>query len=198
MNLELDIIKILIEVFGYIGTALVILSMLMTSVLKLRVLNICGSVVSAVYAAISGAYPVVLLNVTLIAVNVFQLIRMRRKKSFHHVSSTAADPNLAYLLELYRGDIKAYYPEYAVREDAEVHFVYHGSEIVGFLVGKREEDLLQIEIDYATPGFRDLSVSGFLYECLKEEGVAVLATSVKNEYFLKMGFCGEEILLKKL
>ena len=73
--------KILLEIFGYAGSALVILSMMMTSVNKLRIFNICGAVISAVYSTIYQAYPIVLLNVCLIVINVFQLIRSNIKSN---------------------------------------------------------------------------------------------------------------------
>ena len=43
---------LMIEIFGYIGCIFVIISMLMTSVVKLRVINTVGSSISAVYADI--------------------------------------------------------------------------------------------------------------------------------------------------
>ncbi len=72
-------IPLLLEIIGYIGTALVIISMLMTSVVRLRVLNLCGAAVSLVYALAVAAWPVALLNLTLTAVNAVQLWRLRRR-----------------------------------------------------------------------------------------------------------------------
>ena len=46
---------IFLEMLGYIGAALVLLSMMMTSVLKLRWFNIAGSIVSMTFAALSDA-----------------------------------------------------------------------------------------------------------------------------------------------
>ncbi len=77
---ELMSVKIFMEVFGYIGTAVVISSMLMTSVTKLRVVNICGAVMSLIYAAYCNTWPVVLLNGTLAVINIIQLIRAKIKK----------------------------------------------------------------------------------------------------------------------
>ena len=67
--------NIYLEIFGYIGTGLVILSMMMTSVTKLRIFNICGAVISAIYAAHYHTWPVVVLNVCLTCINVFHLVR---------------------------------------------------------------------------------------------------------------------------
>lgn len=72
---------ILYEIIGYLGTGLVILSMTMSSVTKLRILNIAGALVSAVYALLIAAYPVALLNITLTAINLFHLVRARRLKT---------------------------------------------------------------------------------------------------------------------
>ena len=47
----------------------------MTNVNKLRLFNISGSVISAIYAAICGTWPIVLMNVCLVFINLFHLIR---------------------------------------------------------------------------------------------------------------------------
>lgn len=69
--------NIYLQIFGYAGTALVLLSMMMTSVEKLRLFNAVGSVITGLYAAISGTWPVVLLNVGMLVINVYHLIRSR-------------------------------------------------------------------------------------------------------------------------
>ena len=49
--------NIFLEIFGYVGTALVLLSMMMPSVVKLRLFNTVGSFISMIYAFLSGAWP---------------------------------------------------------------------------------------------------------------------------------------------
>ncbi len=72
--------NIYLEIFGYIGTALVVISMMMTSITKLRIVNMSGSVISAIYAGICGTWPIVVMNVCLFAINGFHLIREARAK----------------------------------------------------------------------------------------------------------------------
>ena len=69
----------LIEIFGYIGSALVVISMLMSSIVKLRVINILGSIISGTYAIICGAFPLVLMNACLIVINVYNLYKLLRE-----------------------------------------------------------------------------------------------------------------------
>ena len=68
-----------LELFGYLGTALVLLSMMMTSLTKLRIVNMAGSVVSMIYAMLVNTWPVVLLNAGMIIINALQLLRLARK-----------------------------------------------------------------------------------------------------------------------
>ena len=74
---------ILIEIFGYIGSALVVISMLMSSIVKLRVVNTIGSIVSGTYALIVGAFPLVLMNGCLIIINVYNLFKLLKTKQVY-------------------------------------------------------------------------------------------------------------------
>ena len=56
----------LIEAVGYLGSALVLVSFLMASVVKLRVVNSIGSTIFAVYALIIRSYPTALMNFCLL------------------------------------------------------------------------------------------------------------------------------------
>ena len=65
-----------LELFGYLGTALVLLSFIMTNIKWLRVVNMAGGIISLIYALCVNTMPVVVLNASLIVINAFQLIRI--------------------------------------------------------------------------------------------------------------------------
>ena len=69
--------NISLEIFGYLGTALVSISMLMTDINKLRIINISGGVISLIYAICVNTMPVVVLNATLVTINTIQLVRSK-------------------------------------------------------------------------------------------------------------------------
>ncbi len=198
--------KILLEIFGYMGTALVIVSMLMTSVVKLRLINICGGAISTVYAAISGTWPIVLLNVSLIIINFIQLIRMaRKKKIIHRVKAEPQETGVMHLLDFYAEDIKKYFPAYTASENegCEVHVAYIGTEAAGLVIGTRDADAMLIKLDYAIPKYRDLSISTFLFSQLAKDGVAELRASTEvaehRKYLVRMGFSEDgETMTKSL
>ena len=72
--------SIFIEIFGYIGTILVIGSMLMSSMVKLRIVSTLGSTVSGIYALINGALPLVLMNGVIVIINIYNLIKLSKTK----------------------------------------------------------------------------------------------------------------------
>ena len=72
--------NIFLDIFGYTGTVLILLSLMMTSVVKLRIINMSGALISMIYAIICNTWPVVLLNFGTIIINTVQLIRIRREK----------------------------------------------------------------------------------------------------------------------
>ena len=68
--------KLALELFGYLGTALVLLSFLLTDIKWLRLVNMAGGLISLIYAIFTNTMPVVVLNASLIIINGVQLARI--------------------------------------------------------------------------------------------------------------------------
>ena len=69
--------NVYLEIFGYVGMALVLVSMMMTSVKWLRILNMSGAVICAVYGILTNTWPTACLNIGLLIVQMVQLYRLR-------------------------------------------------------------------------------------------------------------------------
>lgn len=197
--------NIWLELFGYVGTAFVLISMLMTSVVKLRIFNLVGSFISVIYAFLSGTWPVVVLNFCLTIINVGQLIRLRNAKvEFTYVQAGAEDKLLGHFLEANKEDIEKYFPgfHYAPQEETQVHMVYDGMEAVGVMLGQRQGNTFVSELDYVTPKFRDCSIAQFLFGQLKEAGydqvVEAKISTAHNQYLGKMGFVPSDGTFRKV
>lgn len=66
------------DIFGYIGSGLVLISMLMTSMKWLRVFNMTGSFISLVYSLVTHSWPFVLLNGGLVIIHIVRLCMMKK------------------------------------------------------------------------------------------------------------------------
>ena len=195
MGTEFTEINIALEIFGYVGTAFVITSMMMSSVLKLRCLNTVGSIISMIYAIMCNTWPVVILNFSLATINIYKLIASARVKAvFRHITARADDETVAYFLSHYREDIEKAFPEYdfSVTDRDEAHLVYAGAEMAGLLIGCRVDGEMKVTLDYTTPKYRDRSVAAYLYGELCLAGVRSVQQSCgsrqHNKYLEKMGF----------
>lgn len=70
----------IIEMIGYLGSILVVVSILMTSIVKLRIVNMLGSSISMVYALMIQSYPIAFMNLCLVIINIYNLMKLRKCK----------------------------------------------------------------------------------------------------------------------
>ena len=184
-----------IELFGYLGSAIVLVSFLMTSVFKLRVVNTIGSVIFMTYALIIHSYPTAFMNLCLVLINLRFLWKMRKAgKEYEMVSLEAKDAYLTYLLRAQEEDIEKCFPGlyYPAEEVNRCYLVTCHRAPAGIALGHREGDEMELFLDYSLPEYRDFSIGSFLMNKLKEEGIKKLIYDGPSQnhmaYLNKMGF----------
>ena len=64
------------EIIGYIASALVAVSLMMSSILKLRVINLVGAALFTLYGLLIGAYPVAVMNLFIVLIDLYYLHEM--------------------------------------------------------------------------------------------------------------------------
>ena len=186
----------MIELFGYLGSALVVVSMLMTSVMKLRIINTIGSVIFMIYALIIRSYPTALMNLFLVGINIYHMLRLRNtEKNFDLLEISPDDEYLDYLLDYYRDDIAKYFPAFSKEKapgEAFVRLVLCDSVTAGIFAAVKEGKDLHVLLDYSLPVYRDCSVGTYLYGRLAELGTGRLISETSTrehaDYLIKMGF----------
>lgn len=62
-----------IEIFGYISMLVVLISMTMKNIKNLRILNSIACAMFVIYGIVLSAYPIVLMNILVIAINLYNL-----------------------------------------------------------------------------------------------------------------------------
>ena len=187
------------QLIGYIASALVAASMLMTSILRLRLVNLVGSAVFGIYGLLIHAYPVAAVNFFIAGINVVHIIRMRRTKEFFTIVNVAPGSDyLLYFIEKNFDDIQRFNPGYKYSPVANslTIFVVRDLQPAGLFIGEIREDTLMIALDYVIPGYRDLKIGKYLLvdrlDFFKERGirriVAPGGSRAHTEYLLRMGF----------
>ena len=186
----------IIEMIGYIGSALVLVSMLMTSVVRLRIINLTGSIIFAGYALAIRSYPTAVMNICLAGINIFHLARIfREEKAYTLIKTDVNDGYFSYMLKSYEEDILRWFPEFSLDNTKSLiaRLIFCESNPAGLFIG-RETATGDVEVilDYATPAYRDTSVGVFLNEYMARDGYRslVFKQNAKDHvpYLVKMGY----------
>ena len=173
-----------IELFGYLGSILVVVSMLMSSVIKLRVINIIGSVISGTYALIIGSFPLALMNICLIIINIYNILKLKKEsRKYEIVKGDIQDSLFKYIVNHYGYDINNYFSDFDVEKVScdTVYYVFCNEAPVGLFLGNKKNDKIEVVIDYTVPSYRDCSVAKFLYIAMKKDGINQLEIKEPTE-----------------
>lgn len=161
-----------LEVIGWAGSALLVLSLLQTRVMRFRVLNAVACVVLVGYNAAVGVWPMVGMNVVLVGINLWVIRKLLRDRHdarvYDAVPISVHEPLLRHLLERHAEDIRAFNPDLPadVTREAEHAFVVSvGDEVVGVVLsrGGTTPDEQQVLLDYVTPAYRDFTPGEFVF-----------------------------------
>jgi hypothetical protein len=159
-----------LDLFGWIGSALLIVSLLQTRVLRFRLLNLAASVILVIFNALLAVWPMVGMNVATSAINVFFITRMlrgRHSETVYHVLEVGPDDAyLRHFLGVHEADIERHQPGFSadqLGEDDLAFQVQSGDETVGVVLIRGEGAVAQVLLDYVTPRYRDFSPGEFVW-----------------------------------
>ncbi len=192
-----------VEILGWAGSALLIVSLLQTRVLRLRVLNTVAAAVLVVFNALIGVWPMVAMNVAIIAINLVQVVRLRSATHAEGYTLLEVDPADAYLrhvLRVHESTIRELYPGFVHDPGAagtSAFLILRGDETAGVLLltDGSEPRTAQLLLDYVTPRYQDFTPAEFVYERSGwfadhgyEQVTAPAGISTDDPYLTRVGF----------
>jgi uncharacterized membrane protein len=192
--------QMLYEVIGYVASALVAISLMMSSVLRLRVLNLFGSAAFTVYGVLIGAYPVAVVNLIIVFINLYYLRQMLQPREYFHLLRVSpASDYLREFLRFYRGEIGTFLPDFSFtpRDEKLTFFVLRDMVPVGLFIGEvPRPGTLRVDLDFVIPKFRDFRTGRYLFgekaEFFREQGIREIVSPAGNArheaYLRRMGF----------
>jgi GNAT superfamily N-acetyltransferase len=189
-----------LELVGYLGSALIAVSLMMSSVLRLRVMNMVGGAVFSIYGALIGAYPVAIINGVMVAVNAYHVARMLQAKEYFQLLELRPDSDyLRYFLSFYRNEIRRILPDFEYRPapNQVTLFILRNCIPVGaFIAEETPPGTLHVRLDFVVPPYRDLKIGKFLFveqaEFFRARGIKEIVISPRTAefgaYLVKVGF----------
>ncbi len=190
----------ILEWLGYIASVIIALSMTLTSIVKFRIVNLIGAAMFSAYGFVIGAYPVGILNLFIVSVDVYYLFNLFGRKDIFELLEIRPDNRyLARYLSFHQREIETFFPGFTHQSDrvSLSFFVLRNTSVAGIFLGKKNEDnTMSVLLDYVAPNFRDYKNGRFVYSYLSEsliqQGITTLiaddSSSKHASYLLANGF----------
>jgi hypothetical protein len=161
-----------LELVGWLGSAVLVTSLLQTRVMRFRVLNTASCLVLIVYNALVGVWPMVAMNVVLVGINVAVIAKLLRHRhdarSYEAVPVGVTEPFLRQLLARHATDIAAFNPDLPADVTARADHAFlvsSADQVVGVVLSRDgdEPGEQRVLLDYVLPPFRDFTPGEFVF-----------------------------------
>ncbi len=186
------------ELVGYLASALVVTSLAMTSVVRLRMISLAGSLTFTTYGFLIGSVPIIITNASIACLNVWFLSReLGGRRDLGAVIVPADSPFLADFLSNHARDIQIFQPEHDPTHVPDVAIVLTRDGLpAGVVLGDLHDDCLDITLDYVLRAYRDSRLGDWLFGdgagVLRDAGIERVTTPGGNEthrnYLARVGF----------
>ncbi len=187
-----------VEWFGYLASMVVLISLTMSSIIKLRVINLIGCLLFASFAYLIDSIPTIFMNLSIALINLYYLWRMYyNKEQFKIISAEKESEYLQHFISVNRKEIEKQVSLPELNTASSCFYMLRDNNIAGVLAGTIDkEGVFTIVLDYVIPRYRDFKLGNYYYhshpEFIKAKGVKILKTSAQDTehcfYLQKMGF----------
>jgi hypothetical protein len=189
-----------LDVTGWLGSALLVYSVMQARVLRFRVLNLAACVVLIVFNAALEIWPMVAMNIALCLINAWHiraLIGTRDDEASYAVLEVGGqDEYLRHVLRVHEADIRRFQPDLVwdgAAQDNHAFVVQRGDETVGVVLLHLQGATATVLLDYVTPRYRDFSPGRFVWRSsgvLADRGITEVVTSptMVGAYYERLGF----------
>ncbi|MDN2662577.1 GNAT family N-acetyltransferase [Psychromonas sp. 14N.309.X.WAT.B.A12] len=187
-----------VEWFGYAASLVVLISLTMSSIIKLRFINFVGCLLFAAFAYFISSWPTMVMNLGIALINVYFLYKIYSTKEEFKIVSTSIDSEyLRHFLTNNEEEITKQSSLVELYQANRVFYMLRDDNIAGLLIGNLDkEGRFEIYLDYVVPKYRDYKLGTYYFkthkEFLKNRGVQVLKAVANHymhrRYLVKMGF----------
>lgn len=189
-----------LDAIGWLGSALLVYSVMQARVLRFRVLNLGACIVLTGYNAALEIWPMVAMNIALMLINLWHirtLVATRHDAASYAVLEVGGqDSYLRHVLAVHAADIAKFQPDLAFDGTGpgdHAFVVQRGDETVGVVLIRVDGTQALVLLDYVTPRYRDFSPGEFVWRhsnVLAGRGITTVITSPKmvGAYYERLGF----------
>lgn len=187
-----------VEWFGYFASLVILISLTMPSIIKLRVINFIGSLLFAAFAYIIESWPTLVMNLGIAVIHVYFLYGLFATKEQFKIVSTCIDSEyLRFFIKNNQKEISKQVSVDKLYHANRVYYMLRDDNIAGVLMGRLDDNgCFDLYLDFVLPRYRDFKLGTYYFIThqyyLKQKGINLLQSAVTNkahqQYLMKMGF----------
>ncbi|MDG3086069.1 hypothetical protein P7F88_08150 [Vibrio hannami] len=187
-----------VEWFGYLASLVVLVSLTMTSIIKLRVINFIGCILFAMFAYFIDSYPTMFMNLGIAGINIYFLWQIySTKEQFKLIAASVHSEYFEHFVSSYSKEIERQTTTDKLKDADTAFYMLRNNSIAGVLVGNKDkEGTLSVLLDYVTPEYRDMKIANYYFEAhpevMKQKGIRTLVAKSDApehvDYLKKVGF----------
>ena len=186
-----------LDLFGYLSSFVILVSLTMNSIIKLRWINLVGAALFTIYGVMLKSVPTAFLNFGIVIIDIYYLFKIYSKKEDFKLVEVSEDSEL--LEHFYKNNSKElleYFGDSKIGSDEKVFFMLRNNYTAGILIGTEEKETLKIKVDFVTEKYRDFKLGSYFFnentEELKKRGYKKVYSKALHEkhkeYLEKIGF----------
>lgn len=186
-----------LDLFGYLSSFVILVSLTMNSIIKLRWINLVGAALFTIYGVMLKSVPTAFLNFGIVIIDIYYLFKLYSKKEDFKLVEVSEDSEL--LEHFYKNNSKElleYFGDNKIGSDEKVFFMLRNNYTAGILIGTEEKETLKIKVDFVTEKYRDFKLGSYFFnentEELKKRGYKKVYSKALHEkhkeYLEKIGF----------
>lgn len=157
-----------LEWFGYVASVVVAVSLMMSSIVKLRWYNLVGAAAFSVYGFLIQAYPVGILNGFIALADIYYLVQIYATRERLQLVRVPADSEyLRCFVEEHRSELARLFPRFDFQLGPDQVGFYVLRNLVPaclFLGTPRSDGVLEVDVDFVVPAYRDFKPGVFLFK----------------------------------
>lgn len=188
------------ELIGYLSSLLIAAAMMMSVMLRLRIVAVLGSLLMSLYGVLIDAWPILIANVFISGVHIWHLRHLLFNPAHFELQPISQTSHWYFdrFIHFYGRDIARSHPDFDLQKLAHRRgfFILRDMLSAGLFVYTEEGRSLRIHLDYVTPSFRDLRNARFAYaeferrfaDSTAERFIVQPATNEMRNYFRRIGF----------
>ena len=187
------------ELVGYLASALVVTSLAMTSVVRLRLISLAGSITFIVYGVLIESVPIIITNGSIALLNIF-FLRREFAGSGRDLGAVVVPRDSPFLVDFLRShetDIARFQPDVSLDDVGDFALVLTRDGLpAGVLLGDGNGARLDVHVDHVLPEYRDSRIGRWLFghgaDVLRDAGfdhvVARGHSDMHEAYLRRVGF----------